>query len=228
MRPGTLDGVRRGALLGLAVVLQITCNQAILTAPTDATMTVVVNPPFVPAHGGVSVVSALVVESIGTPVADGTVVQFFTNLGQIEEQGKTNDGVARVNFVSDARSGTATVTAFSGTVTGTGEIRVGSILPERVVVTAAPPRLTDSRTSQIVAVVLDIDGNPVPNVPVFFSTTGSTESMESGGQAVFTDNDGRARDVLRTRHPRELVAKSVVVTATTANGKTGSTTVTID
>jgi hypothetical protein len=205
------------------------CNQAILTAPAGTTLTVIANPTFVPAHGGVSVVSALLVESAGTPVADGTVVQFFTNLGRIEEQGKTNDGVARVNFVSDSRSGTATVTATSGGITPKEvTITVGSALPARVMVGATPQRITDSRSSQIVATVLDENGNPVPNTPVFFSVVGSTERMESGGEAVFTDNDGRARDVLRTQHPRELAAKAVTVTATTANGVAGTTIVTID
>jgi hypothetical protein len=207
--------------------LHLSC-QAILTAPPNSTMTLVANPIFVEAHGGVSVVSALVIEDIGTPVADGTVVQFFTDLGRIEEQGKTNDGVARVNFVSDARSGTANITAFSGAATATATIDVGSIRPELVVVTASPQRILESRSSQIVAVVLDANGNPVPNVPVFFSVDGATEFMESGGQPVFTDQDGRARDVLRTRYPRDAVGKSVTVTATTANGKTDETEVFIN
>ena len=229
MKTATLLPMRRRALVALAVGLMAACNQAILTAPAGSTLTLIANPPFVPAHGGVSVVSALVVESVGTPVADGTVVQFFTNLGRIEEQGRTNDGVARVNFVSDSRSGTATITAMSGGITPKEvTITIGSALPERVMVGATPQRITTSRSSQIVATVLDESGNPVPNTAVFFSVTGSTERMESGGEAVYTDNDGRARDVLRTQHPREFAAKNVTVTATTANGVTGTTIVTID
>jgi Big-like domain-containing protein len=229
MKTATLLPMRRRALVALAVGLMAACNQAILTAPAGTTLTVIANPTFVPAHGGVSVVSALLVESAGTPVADGTVVQFFTNLGRIEEQGRTNDGVARVNFVSDSRSGKATVTATSGGITPKEvTITIGSALPARVMVGATPQRITDSRSSQIVATVLDESGNPVPNTAVFFSVTGSTERMESGGEAVFTDNDGRARDVLRTQYPREFVAKNVTVTATTANGVTGTAIVTID
>jgi hypothetical protein len=217
---------RKALAAGVAVLLGC---QAILTAPPGSTIVVVVNPPFVEAHGGVSVVSAVLTEDIGTPVADGTVVQFFTDLGRIDEQGKTNDGVARVNFVSDARSGTANVTAMSGAaVSEPVPIEVGSVRPELVVVTASPERILESRSSQIVAVVLDVNGNPVPNVPVFFSVDGATEFMDSGGQAVFTDQDGRARDVLRTRYPRDAVGKTVTVTATTANSKTGTTQVFIN
>ncbi len=36
---------------------------------------------------------------------NGTEVFFFTNLGRIDASGKTVNGVARVNFVSDGRSG---------------------------------------------------------------------------------------------------------------------------
>jgi hypothetical protein len=211
---------RRRALLALAAVFHLSC-QAILTAPEGTVMTVVVNPPFIEANGGVAVVSAILIEAAGTPVADGTVVQFFTTLGRIEEQGRTNDGVARVNLVSDARSGTAEVTAASGAINtfdAPAAVEIGSIRPERILLTAVPQRILESRSSQVVAIVLDEFGNPVPNVPVFFSTTGATEFFDSGGQAVFTDNDGRARDVLRTRHPRDAPFRAVNIIATTANG----------
>ena len=85
-----------------------------MNAPPGSTITLIANPEFIAAHGDVSVISGLVLKATGDPVPDGTVVQFFTNLGKIDEQGKTNDGVVRVNLVSDSRSGTATVSAFSG------------------------------------------------------------------------------------------------------------------
>ena len=106
-------------------------------------------------------------------VPDGTVVQFFTNLGHIQDQAKTNDGVARANLVSDTRSGTATVTVVSGgaapapaaspsptasptSLVGTGgtiaadatsatvQVIIGSARPKTVIVTANPPRITGS------------------------------------------------------------------------------------
>jgi hypothetical protein len=102
-----------GALAALAI-LHLTCNQAIMTAPPGSSLSCFANPEFIATNGDISVISALVIEPAGTVVPDGTVVQFFTNLGHIQEQGKTNDGVARVNLISDTRSGTATVTAISG------------------------------------------------------------------------------------------------------------------
>ena len=94
------------ALLLLVVATQFTCHQVIFHAPPDTVMTCFANPEDIPAVNGVSIISCLLVEDVGTPVADGTTVQFFTTLGRVPEQGKTNDGVVRVNFQSDGRSGT--------------------------------------------------------------------------------------------------------------------------
>lgn len=227
----------RASVLLLAA-LHLTCNQSILNAPAGTSMTVVINPPTIPANGGVATVSAILIEPAGTPVADGTVVQFFTTLGRIDEQGKTNDGVARVNLVSDARSGEAAVTAISGAVKVDSKVRIGAILPSRIVVTANPTRLEDRRAAEITATVLDADSNPVTNIGVIFTVTRVTlagtsttvtidEFMESGGSPIFTDNNGRARDVMRTR--RDFGAQQYLVEITAevlGGGGSGGTKVT--
>lgn len=109
----------RGLLAGLGlagglVVVGSSCHQAIPVAPEGSSIEVIANPTTISAYGGVSVITAILHDGTGQPVADGTVVQFFTDLGRIDEQGRTNDGVARVNLVADGRSGTANVTASSG------------------------------------------------------------------------------------------------------------------
>jgi hypothetical protein len=101
-------------LLAALALAHLTCASVPLTAPSGSSLTVFANPEFVPANGGVSAVIATVVEPAGTFVPDGTVVFFVTNLGRIDAEAKTKDGFARVNFVSDSRSGIAHVTAFSG------------------------------------------------------------------------------------------------------------------
>jgi hypothetical protein len=206
--------VSRGVLAALALT-HLTCHQVIMTAEPGATMTLVINPPFIAAHGGVAVVSAVLIEGLGTPVPDGTVVQFFTSLGRIDEQGKTNDGVARVNLVSDSRSGEATVTAMSGIATATETVEIGAVRPEIVIVTANPPSIPfNSRTTHIFANVLDSVGNPVPGVFVVFDVTSPTtgvEFMQSGGSPIPTDNNGRAEDILRTRRPFGTVGPPAVV-----------------
>jgi hypothetical protein len=219
------------ALLALALVA---CEEVPLTAPLGATMFLQANPTFVPANGGVSIVTAVLTEPAGTLVNDGTVVNFFTNLGRIDPEAKTRNGIARVNFVADGRSGTATITAISGSIGADGSanitIDIGSALPRQVVVTADPPRISGSRTSLIVANVFDEFGNPVANVPVIFtvSTTGTVpleESLDSGGRPQFTDTNGQAFDVLRTRAAIGAVQKRVTVTATPPVGSPGDVTV---
>ena len=260
---------RKATVLFLVLLLG-TCNQAIMTAPPGSKFapdgSLIANPEFIAAHGDVSVISGLILKATGYPVADGTVVQFFTNLGKIDEQGKTNDGVVRVNLVSDSRSGKATVTAFTGASAGpsfvdgpvvglsTGSITggsavsaamdtatvtvtIGSARPAQIVVSADPPHITTGRSTTILAQVFDKNGNPVANAPVIFTldcgsgTAGcSAERLASGGQAVFTDNNGRATDTLRTT---SVVAnRSVTVKATVPGSAVtaapASTTVTIN
>jgi hypothetical protein len=227
-------GWLRVAVAAVATAVAIAaCEKVPLTAPAGTSMFLQANPTFVVANGGTSVVTALLTEPAGTLVPDGTVVLFFTNLGYIDPRGETVDGVARVNFVADSRSGTATITAWSGggpTTTPTTTlvtqdaigsssvtITIGSALPKRIVVTADPQRLTVStgRQSSIVANVFDGNGNPVQNVPIIFSVSASTleETLDSGGAPQFTDSNGRAFDTLRTRAVFGGTQKTVTVTA---------------
>jgi hypothetical protein len=220
--------------LSLAVlsVAAVTCEKAPLMAPVDSKLTVFVNPPFIVANGGVSVISAFVVEPAGTPVPDGTVVFFFTTLGRIEPQGKTVDGVARVNLVADSRSGTAKVTAATGNVVSDAQdVVIGSARPERVLVTADPQYLgTSPRQAAITANVFDGQGNPVQNVPVVFTVSASPlqESLASGGATQYTDSNGQAFDTLVTRAPAGTTQKTVTVTATAANGVSGAVEVVVN
>jgi hypothetical protein len=284
------------ALLLVVVLSQMTCHQVLFTAPPGSTMNCSANPTTIPAVNGVSVISCLVVEEIGTPVADGTVAQFFTTLGRIPEQGRTNDGVVRVNFESTGRSGEAEIRIFSGggssggggggsstTTTSlsaerssasglsasgnqvtaalsgiqaeaTVRVTIGNATASTVFLTG-PQRFNENRPAELIATVVDSNGNFVPGVPVFFrveagnvtptptptatatatatvtttvtpvapvSAPGTeTESLDSQGQPVFTDTNGQARDVLRTRWPINGASRPVTVFAQTANGRSG-------
>ena len=222
------------AAVGLAFIWLAGCEAAPLTAPNGSSIFLQANPLFVIANGGISVVTAVVTEPAGTFVPDGTEVFFFTNLGRVDQTGKTVRGIARVNFVSDSRSGKATVTALSGQVPGgtnpSVEIAIGNALPTRVLVSADPQRITSPRNTQLRATVFDEFGNPVQNVPVSFSIEGSLveETLDSGGKLLFTNSNGQASDTLRTQAPIGLGQKAVTVTATTANGITGTVSVFID
>jgi hypothetical protein len=217
----------RWGLVALLVLATVTCGEAPMTAPPGSTLAVFANPTFIVANGGVSVISASVIEPAGTTAPDGTVVLFFTSLGQIPPQGETKAGVARVNLVADSRSGPAQVTATSGDQTATVDLSIGSALPARVLVSADPAVMRSNAWSNITANVFDENGNPVANVPVVFSVTGSTETLDSGGRQLFTDTNGQVFDVLRSQLPLSQVG-SATVTATTANGISGSVKVNIN
>jgi len=224
-------GCKPIALLALAAVLP-SCESVPLTAPDGSAIFLQANPTFVIANGGVSIVTAVVTEPAGTFVPDGTEVFFFTTLGRIDQSGKTVNGIANVNFVSDARSGQATVTAISGQKPGTANpsvtISVGSTLPARVLVAANPPSIAPGRSADLVATVFDASGNPVQNVPVSFSldATAVDERLESGGGLLYTNSNGQVFDTLRTSAPSGTNT-TVTVTATTSHGETGTVTVAI-
>jgi hypothetical protein len=236
------------AVLIAAAALAGSCGDVPLTAPAGSTVSLIANPPFIVANGGVSVVTAVVIEPVGTFVPDGTEVFFFTDLGTIEGSRQTKDGVARVNFVAGTLSGTATISAISGgaatggdgaTGSGTGSasvtVAIGSSRPSTVLVTADPPGMRSNSASRLQANVFDDNGNPVSSVPVIFSISGGTaqtpagvgEYLESGGSQLFTDTNGQVFDTLRSRRPLSESAL-VTVTATTPTGLTGSVTVAVN
>jgi hypothetical protein len=228
------------------------CAGVLFTAPPGSTISLLASPPFVASDGGVSAITAFVIEPAGTTVADGTVVLFFTDIGLIDRQGKTRDGVARVNFTSDSRSGIAHITAISGgaapTVTpstspsaspvptpgvtgdgiGTTTVTVGNVRVKAVVgIRADPPRITVSNSTHVFARVIDENGNGIPNVPVFFDvvTDPGTEFFDVQGP-VFTNQSGEAENVMRTR--RELAGNATVrARAVGAGAEVVSTTLTI-
>lgn len=190
------------ALIASGVVLA-SCGQAILSSPDGTTLQIFVNPPFIGANGDTAVVSVLATEKAGTPVPDGTVIQFFTTLGRIDEQAKTNDGVARVNLISDARSGTAVVTAVSGPVNVKadniviGAPRVSQVKPQAIDPTI-DLRLGKS-TASIRATVLDDKGNPIQGIIVRFTVSNNpaTDRLLDGTD-VTTNNNGDAINRVQT------------------------------
>jgi hypothetical protein len=214
---------RRLALAAGLLVALGGCAGVLFTAPPGSSCSLIPNPPFVASDGGVSVITALVIEPAGTTVSDGTVLLFFTDIGMIDRQGKTKDGIARVNFTSDSRSGVAHISAICGgaapTVTpstspsaspvatpagGSGSaattVTVGNVRVKAVVgIRADPPRIAASNSTHVFARAIDENGNGIANAVMFFDvvTDPATEKFEVTGP-VFTNQSGEAEDVLRT------------------------------
>lgn len=170
--------MRTGKLLlaALAVVVLMKCSQSLFTAPPGSSITLFTNPSHIPTNGGVSVVTAIVIDGTGQPVPDGTVVQFFTDLGRIDPQGRTNDGVAKVNLVSDGRSGTAKCSAISG----------GGDLPS-----APVPSSSSSAT-------------PTPTASATASTPATTAPSAGSGGCEVKIGAGTIRTVVAIADPRNI------------------------
>ncbi len=204
---------RRGLSVVFAVVLA-SCDGAYLTAPPGSRITLTANPPFVAAHGGSSLITAFVIEPSGTFVPDGTVVRWFTDIGRIDPETRTRNGIAQARFVSDTRSGDANIRAISGGVTATlaEPFEVGNVRVAAIRLRADPPRIIGSNSTHVIATVIDEDGNPAVNVPVFFEVIPDpdslgTEFFDHAGAPIHTDNNGEASDVLRTRRNTVGVAE---------------------
>src|SRR5207237_4646261 len=72
------DAVTGAPLRWLGAILLVmalgACAGALFLAPPGSTISLIANPSFVASDGGVSVITAVVIEPAGTPVADGTVI----------------------------------------------------------------------------------------------------------------------------------------------------------
>lgn len=187
------------------------CDKVALTAPTNTTITLFANATSVPLNGVVEV-TATVVESAGTPVQNGTQVTFTSNLGAVDpREARTSDGKATVRFTAGTSSGTAKIGAFSGAAKATEiELKVGGATATRIVMSANPSSVPATGGAvEILATVLDADGNRVSGVAVSFSTSAGTLSS----QTIITDGNGEARTRLTTTRQATVTATAGAVTA---------------
>lgn len=201
------------ALVG--VLAAVACDKVPLTAPLDSTVTLAVSTTTLGLNGTAEVVAS-VTEPAGTPVHDGTTVVFTASIGIVEpREARTEGGVARATFRANSSSGTATITAFSGSARSEPvEVLVGGAAVQTVTVRAEPATVrTTGGSVQVIAYVVDVSGNPLAGVPVGFSSDFGTFSANS----VATAGNGEARVTLTTN-------RDTVVTAS-VGGKTGTATI---
>ncbi|MCX6544480.1 MAG: Ig-like domain-containing protein [Acidobacteria bacterium] len=203
-----------GVVLGL--VLTASCSKASLMAPSSSTLTLLVSRTTVGLSTSVNV-TALVYESSGTPVHDGTVVDFFATLGTLSPaQTTTKNGQATVQLLTGTESGISEITAKSGgaTLASTVKVTVGAAAAGVVELAASPISLPSTGgTSVLTATVSDASGNRLSGIPVTFSHNAGSLDQSSAS----TDSNGQAQSRLTT-----LVNSTV--TALVAGGTSGSLT----
>jgi hypothetical protein len=148
-------------------------------------------------------------------------VTFTTSLGRLEPaEARTTSGRVTVRLYGDGRSGTATITAFSGSATESIEVPVGAAAAARISVTANPQALPGvGGSTQVSARVEDQQGNGLAGIPVSFSTTRGSLSDTT----VRSGADGIATTTLTTTQEATVTASAGGSTA----ALTGTVTVTI-
>ena len=220
------------ALLVFAVlaVFAAACDKVPLLAPTGTAISLFASSSTVPTNGEIEIIATLIEQGTattgtggtggtggqttttstrgaGTPVQNGTLVSFTTNLGRIEpREARTNNGEVRVKFIADGQSGMATITAYSGGASAKLEnLPVGGAAAKRITVTASPQSLSASGGTSVISARVETDlGSGIAGVPVTFTTTAGTLSTSTA-----TTNDaGVATTTLTTDRQAEVTAVS--------------------
>ena len=183
-----------------------------LLAPVESTVTLSVNTTTLPINGTAEL-TATVIEPAGTPVHNGTLVTFTSSVGVVEPRdARTEGGNARATFRAGTQSATAVINAFSGSARAEPvEVLVGGAAATAVSVRAQPATVPSTGgTVQIIAVVTDVSGNPLPGAPVVFSADNGSLSTTS----ILSDATGEARTSLTTTRETVVTARVAAVTAT--------------
>lgn len=212
------------ALLAMAL-LATACDKVPLTAPTDTTITLFNTGTSVPLNGSIDIVAS-VIESAGTPVQNGTVVTFTTTLGHVEPaEARTNGGKVTVKLVSDGKSGTATVKAFSGSAASEAlDVPMGAAAASKISLVADPGSLgAGGGSTTMTATVRDASSNVVAGVPVTFTT----DVGQLGASSVTTNGNGEASTTLTTAQTAQVTAAIGDATVTLTVKVTAAPTITV-
>ncbi len=196
----------------IAAVVAASCDKVPLTSPTGSTISLSIDKSILPVNGQAKVI-AVVTESAGTAVQNGTTVSFQSTMGRVEPaEAQTVNGRAEVTYVAPSVSGTVTINAFSGSASTSGsgnssaggiQVRVGSAAVGAISVNVAPATVPQSGGIVTVsALVLDTANNPLPSVGVLFTTDQGT----LGNTNVFTDANGNATTTLNTNRITKVAA----------------------
>jgi PKD repeat protein len=173
------------------------CDKASPVAPSGSTIALSASPAQIPSASGTSTITAVVLRSNGTPVNPGTQIRFSTTLGTIDQVAETDStGTATAILRGDGRPGTAKVKATTGNVATPPELDVviGSSAGS-VTLQATPSNVPETGgTVSLLALVRDGSGRPLPGASVNFSAP--VGSLQSGGNFLETDANGRATDRL--------------------------------
>jgi hypothetical protein len=215
----------------------VACERVPLLAPTGTVINLTVASDVAPLNSSVDVIAVLIenggtsgtgtgtatsTTGAGTPVQNGTVVSFTTNIGTIEPaEAKTQNGRVNVKLITGGQSGKATIIAYSGGAKSTTQVTIGAAAVDHIIVTASPANLVSSGGSTTISArAEDASGNGLAGVQVQFTTTKgtlnpATATTNSNGVATTSLSTTAAADV--TAAVGSKTAKVTVGVATKAS-----------
>jgi len=186
--------VKIGAWIAIpcSLIAFSSCSDEEILAPSTATLSLVANPPTIPADGqSTATIEAVLQNNSGTPL-NGYTIYFTTNLGTITDKADVIDGIARATLTAGTEEGTAVVRAFSGSLSDSVQVLIG-FQNVTILLTANPPEIPADgvSTSTIDAFVREQEGLVPDGTNVFFITTLGTitsqvETQEGFASATLT------------------------------------------
>lgn len=185
-------------------------------------------------------ITAIVENNIGQPMPDGTVVYWTATNGTLDSvTTTTSNGASTVTltFTQDF-TGRSVVTAVAGDATGSITIEVVSVTPTPTITPTTTPTTTPTPSrafivsaenttiahrgqTNINATVLT-NGQPDKNVQVTFTVSGGGGVLSANAA---TTNDNGVATVVFTGNNTSASDITATITASTSDGRTGSTTV---
>ncbi|MEW6570043.1 MAG: Ig-like domain-containing protein [Nitrospirota bacterium] len=185
-------------------------------------ITVSANPTTVES-GGTSTITAGVLTNAGTPVPDGTTVNFsvISGPGSVEPFAQTTDGIAEAEYSApEVTSDTsATIRASAGGASGTVNVTVIAPAPEPAELAITPPSVSVIGAAPADTITFTISGGTVP-----YTTTSSDLNR------AFNDNGaggGIAGNGVRDGGEGGIWTGASIVVTIPAGAETGTVTLTV-
>jgi hypothetical protein len=208
-----------------SLLLLAGCDKASPVAPNGTILAISANPSQIGLTGS-STITIVGRKPDGNPLNPGTEIRLSTDIGTITSVVTTNaTGTATAIFQADGRTGTATITAMtgSGTTMVTTKIQVGQgpgSKPGTPLVTVSPSNIPVNGSATVTVVARNADGSPAAaGQPVILTTTLGTLR----NSRPLTHADGTATTTLDAG----TQAGSATVTAIFGSSDAGSATLTI-
>ena len=129
--------------------------------------------------GNSSSLKATVIDRFSNPVANGTLVTFTSNIGNVSPPSDTTLNGIAASSINSTQAGTAYITATSGSAQGTAAAIFSPDVPFSMTLQARPVTQTVHLSSVLTATVYDHFSNPVANNTIVTFTQDLPGSIRS-------------------------------------------------